>query len=70
MLTPPQARQRGAQLSLVFDSPVAAVFAKLSAEGIVCDKREPDVIRIAPAPMYNNFSDVREFVATISGCLG
>ena len=69
VLTPAQTTQRGAQLSLVFDQPVKTVFAKLSGEGIICDKREPDVIRIAPAPMYNNFSDVREFVQTISGCL-
>lgn len=31
----------------------------LQREGVICDKREPDVIRIAPVPLYNTFQDVR-----------
>ena len=35
---------------------------ELATEGIVCDFREPDVIRIAPVPLYNTFVDVWRFV--------
>ena len=69
ILTPKETLQRGCQLSLVFDTPVRAVFDKLAEEGIICDKREPDVIRIAPTPMYNTFEDVREFVHVLGKCL-
>jgi kynureninase len=54
--------ERGAQLSLVFSRSVKAVHARLEENGVICDMREPDVMRIAPAPMYNSFRDVRRFV--------
>ncbi len=38
-----------------------SLFDKLSEEGVVADWREPNVIRIAPVPMYNNFEDVFRF---------
>jgi kynureninase len=38
------------------------LFEYLMARGIVGDWREPDVIRISPAPLYNRYSDVRDFV--------
>ena len=34
---------------------------KLLADGIIVDWREPNIIRLAPAPLYNTFSDVHEF---------
>ena len=57
--------ERGCQLSLVFDVPVRAVYQRLSEEGVIVDKREPNVLRVAPAPMYNSFGDVRAFVETL-----
>lgn len=38
------------------------VHAKLEAAGVVCDIREPDVMRIAPVPLYNTFRDIVSFV--------
>jgi kynureninase len=68
--TPRDAGQRGAQLSLrVLEGrglrgrdAGRALFESLSAQGIVGDWREPDVIRISPAPMYNSHADVLRFV--------
>ena len=56
---------RGAQLSLIVQDPNIAgktLFDKLCKLNVTGDWREPDVIRVAPAPLYNNFSDVHEFV--------
>ena len=36
--------------------------AELEEQGIVVDERKPDVVRVAPAPLYNNFSELWEFV--------
>ena len=41
------------------------MFAKLEAQGIVVDYREPDVIRVAPTPLYNSFHDVWRFAAAL-----
>ena len=62
IITPEDAR--GCQLSLVIcDDSVDAksVFRKLEALNITVDWREPDVIRVAPVPLYNGFEDVYEF---------
>ena len=56
---------RGAQLSLVVqDSNIEgkALFDRLCELNVTGDWREPDVIRIAPAPLYNSYTDVYEFV--------
>jgi len=42
-----------------------ALFEALSAQGIIGDWREPDVIRISPAPLYNNYSDVLRFANAV-----
>lgn len=50
--------ERGAQLSLLTDSKGKALFDHLTQSNIIADWREPNVIRIAPAPLYNSFQDV------------
>jgi kynureninase len=68
-ITPTEPAQRGNQLSLMFSEPIAKVFSELEKRGVVCDKREPDVLRIAPAPIYNNFTDVFRFMGTLDESL-
>jgi kynureninase len=71
-LTPTTPRQRGAQLSLQFAGGGAharAVFDWLGAAGIVCDLREPDVMRIAPVPLYNGFEDAWRFASSLGEAL-
>lgn len=56
IITPENAT--GCQLSLLTDEHGKELFDYLSAQNIVCDWREPNVIRMAPVPLYNSFSDV------------
>jgi kynureninase len=58
IITPRDPAQRGCQLSVTAGPQGRAIFDFLSANGAVCDWREPDVIRLAPTPMYNSFGDV------------
>lgn len=57
IITPRAAIRRGCQLSLRVQGG-RATLKRLEESGIVCDFREPDVIRVAPTPMYNTFQDV------------
>eukprot|EP01047_Picozoa_sp_COSAG01_P033094 COSAG01_NODE_2421_length_7726_cov_72.763472_3_plen_92_part_00 len=66
VLTPANPRERGCQLSLRFDCEVDVVEDKLRARGVMVDTRKPDVMRVAPAPLYNSFEDVRRFVKELS----
>ncbi|XP_074656146.1 kynureninase-like [Tubulanus polymorphus] len=62
IITPSDPDQRGCQLSVKFSVPIKNVFKELVKRGVVCDEREPDVIRLAPTPMYNKFEDVYRFI--------
>jgi kynureninase len=65
IITPTDPNQRGAQLSLLFDVDARPFFNKLRESDIVCDFREPNVVRVAPAPLYNSFSDVIRFAKAL-----
>lgn len=70
ILTPADPAERGCQLSLrVRDGRDAgrALFDHLSADGVLGDWREPDVIRISPAPLYNHHADVLRFARSALG---
>ncbi len=60
---------RGAQLSLRLENG-AAVFSRLATLGVICDWREPDTIRVAPAPLYNSFLEMVDFVDRLSDAIG
>lgn len=62
IITPVNEKERGCQLSLQFTTGGKQRFEKLIKAGIIADWREPDVIRIAPVPLYNSFGDVWKFV--------
>ncbi|RMF27514.1 MAG: kynureninase [Bacteroidetes bacterium] len=61
IITPSNPEERGCQLSLLTHRHGKALFEYLSARGVVCDWREPNVIRVAPVPFYNRFEDCRQF---------
>jgi len=68
IVTPSEAERRGCQLSLRViggRERGRALFEHLMTQGIIGDWREPDVIRISPAPLYNRFSDVLGFVQAV-----
>ncbi len=61
IITPTGPKQRGCQLSLLFGDRGREVFQKLTENGVVADWREPNVIRIAPVPLYNTYEDCYRF---------
>ncbi|MEQ9261641.1 MAG: kynureninase [Owenweeksia sp.] len=61
ILTPAEPEKRGCQLSLVVPENGKRVFETISAKGVIADWREPDVIRMAPVPLYNSYRDVYDF---------
>ena len=60
IITPKNQTDRGAQLSIVCKRNAKAIFNHLTANGVIGDWREPDVIRLSPVPLYNTFTDVFE----------
>ena len=73
IITPRDSHARGCQLSLRIVAGAAEgrrVFAALRAAGVVCDWRSPDIIRVAPVPLYNRFEDVARFAQHLERLLG
>ena len=62
IITPKNPNKRGCQLSLLMKKNGRKVFDKITKAGVIADWREPDVIRIAPVPLYNTFEEVFRFV--------
>ncbi|XP_053452898.1 kynureninase isoform X1 [Nycticebus coucang] len=69
IITPSHIEHRGCQLTLTFSVSKTNVFQELEKRGVVCDKREPDGIRVAPVPLYNSFHDVYKFVSLLTSVL-
>ena len=68
VVTPAEPERRGAQLSIRViggRERGRALFDYLMVHGIIGDWREPDVIRISPAPLYNRFADCLAFAEAV-----
>jgi len=65
IITPSDPKQRGAQLSLLALKNGKELFNKLTLNNIIADWREPNVIRVAPVPLYNTFEEVYRFVEVL-----
>lgn len=71
ILTPLNQKERGCQLSVLFtpQSLMDKVFNYLHDYGIICDERRPDVIRLAPVPMYNKFIEIYYVIKRLNEAL-
>lgn len=69
VITPRNPSDRGCQLSIRVKNADKSLFKAISEHGVVADWREPDVIRVAPVPLYNSFADVYRFAEILRICL-
>ena len=69
IITPRNEKEKGCQLSLQMRKKGKEVFDALIKHGVMADWREPDVIRIAPVPLYNSFLDVFKFGQIVKAIL-
>jgi kynureninase len=61
VITPNDEEERGCQVSMLMLEKGKEIFDALKRHGVLSDWREPDVIRVAPVPLYNTFEDVYQF---------
>lgn len=72
IITPRDPQQRGCQLSIMINKAGLegkSMFDELEASGVTTDWREPNVIRVAPVPLYNRFEDAYHFVRLLKHCI-
>ncbi len=65
VITPRDPAGRGCQVSLLVHERARELLQALETEGIVCDFREPNVVRVAPVPLYNTFQEVWRFAQVL-----
>jgi len=61
--------QRGCQISISVKNGNKDLFDEITKKGVIADWREPDVIRVAPVPLYNSFLDVYNFYKVLEEIL-
>ena len=67
-ITPKALPERGCQFALrIINDDGRRVFEELEKALVLCDWRHPDVIRVAPVPLYNSFDDIDTFVNILDG---
>jgi kynureninase len=69
VITPTNPQERGCQLSIRVRNADKKLFKSITEKGVSADWREPDVIRVAPVPLYNTFMDVYKFAEILKDCL-
>jgi kynureninase len=70
IITPKEKEKRGCQLSMLVHGQGKSLFEYISDKGVVADWREPNVIRMAPVPLYNSFEDIYRFGQILEGGIG
>ena len=70
VITPRDPARRGCQVSVLVRDQPRELLRALETEGVACDFREPDVIRVAPVPLYNGFHEVWRFARILAGQAG
>ncbi len=69
IVTSSDPNQRGSQLSIQVKNTDRKIFDQITENGVIADWREPDVIRVAPVPMYNSYEDVFKFYTILKTAL-
>jgi kynureninase len=69
IITPSNPEERGAQLSILVHGKGKQLFDYLTKNGVIADWREPNVIRIAPVPIYNSFEDCYRFSEVLNSAV-
>ena len=70
IITPREPEKRGSQLSIQVKKAEKTLYDKIVEKGVIADWREPDVIRVAPVPLYNSYEDVYHFSQILKEALG
>jgi kynureninase len=70
IITPPNEEERGCQVSMLMLKNGKKIFDELAKQGVMADWREPNVIRVAPVPLYNSFEDVWRFGSIVNKLIG
>lgn len=68
-ITPQEEAEHGCQVSMLIQRGGKEIFEQLTAAGIMVDWREPNVIRLAPVPLYNTFEEVWQFTETLKALI-
>ena len=66
VITPRESERRGCQLSILSLDRPKEYHRALRSAGVVCDFREPNVVRVAPVPLYNTFHDAWRFAEALA----
>jgi kynureninase len=69
IITPQKENEHGCQVSILMLKKGKEIFESLKKNGVIVDWREPNVIRLAPAPLYNTFEDIFRFGEIIKNML-
>lgn len=69
IITPANEDERGCQVSMLMLKDGKKIFDELTKQGVIADWREPNVIRVAPVPLYNSFEDIYRFGEIINSIL-
>lgn len=70
VITPRNESERGCQVSMLMMKNGRKIFDELTKNGVIADWREPNVIRVAPVPLYNSFEDIYRFGEIVNQLIG